>query len=72
MKATSIQMRAALAELNAYCTSLPKEVYRVRMTMEFAVFLTEECLMTFCDSDCYFNERYLVEFDESLPKFWSF
>ena len=72
MKATGIQMRAALAELRAYCISLPKEVYRVKMTMEFAVFLTEECLMTFSDSDCYFNERYLVEFDESLPNFWSF
>jgi len=72
MKATSIQMRAALAELNAYCTSLPKEVYRMRMTMEFAVFLTEECLMTFADGDCYFNERYFVELDDSLTNFWSF
>lgn len=72
MKATDAQLQAALAELDAYCVSLPKEVYRVRMTMELAVFLTEECLMTFSDGDCYFRERYLVEFDESLANFWSF
>lgn len=72
MKATNSQLQAALAELNAHCVSLPKEVYRMKMTMEFAVFLTEECLMTFADGDCYFNERYLVEFDDSLTNFWSF
>ncbi len=72
MKATNDQMQSALAELQAYCVSLPREIHRMRMTMEFAVFLTEECLMTFSDGDCYFDERYLVEFDESLPRFWSF
>ncbi len=70
MLATRIRLRTELAKLNHAILKAPKDTLVVRMTMELAEFATEECLITFADSDLYYQGR-LVMLDDSLPSFWS-
>ncbi len=70
MLSTRIRLRTELAKLNHAILNARKDALVIRMTMELAEFATEECLITFADSDLYYSGR-LVMLDDSLPSFWS-